>query len=471
MFNKRRIKNVNRQSLVLFIVLAVLFVAQLVWWIVFHLSLIDKRYKDYLSYAESRETELASDLYYEYQAARDLMLINAENMTPHAIDSLLIEVEKNRFVARLVVTNGKHDTLLEYNSENFKKTRSVDAGVRMSKDGTIIAVALDYTIARELADAYQPRLKFVPPPQDSAFFHPIGGRNFQPHPVQVAKYQDEMSKSRIMLFSEGGFFVVMTLIGLALIFRALARSEESRRMQENFLMAVTHELRSPLASLRLGIEGLQRGKLTEPNRRKVMTMIDTDLDRLGYLIDDLLEAGRSSKKSISSEEVVNLASFLREYISSRREEFSSRNIQVNLNLPAANSETGSAPESLAARISNGDLTRCVDIAIDNGIKFSDSVVRIDVTLTCDKYSVILAIKDYGIGLEKSERKRVFERFYRVGNELTRSRQGTGLGLYLAKRIMESNGGAVTIDSAGLGKGVTVTLTLPLYKNDISRERT
>ncbi len=465
MFSRRRIKNVNRQSLIIFIVLAALFVIQLAWWIVFHLGLIETRYNDYLSYVQSRKTELASALYHEYQDARDLMLINAENLNAHTVDSLLFEVKENRFIARLIVTNGQHDTLLEYNSANYLKTRAVDAGVRISKDGTVIAVALDYEIARELADAYHPRLEFIPPPQDSAFFRAIGGRNFRPHPEQVAAYQDEMSKSRIMLFSEGGFFVILTLIGLAMIFRTLASSEESRRMQENFLMAVTHELRSPLASLRLGIEGFKRGKLSETNRRKVMTMIDTDLDRLGYLIDDLLEAGRSSSRlALGAEgkvEIVEVRGLLEDYVASRQEELSGRSVQIKLDV----SDLG---QSVVARISSGELTRCVDIAVDNGIKFSDSGARIDVTVKCQSDCVMILIKDFGIGLEKNERKRVFERFYRVGNELTRTRQGTGLGLYLARRIMESNGGTVEIDSEGLGKGTTVTLTLPIHSGDNSK---
>ncbi len=454
MFNKRRIKNVNRQSLIIFIVLAVVFVTQLVWWIVFHLSLIDKRYNDYLTYAQSRKIELSSALYHEYQSARDLMLLNAENLSQSAIDSLLSNLKENRFVARLIVTNDKNDTLVEYDSDRFKETHAVDAGVRVSKEGTVIAVALDYEIARELADAYQPRLEFIPPPQDSAFFRPLGGKNFQPHPDEVAGFQDEMRKSQIMLFSEGGFFIVLTLVGLALIFRALARSEEARKMQENFLMAVTHELRSPLASLRLGIDGLHRGKLSDVNRHKVAKMIDADLDRLGYLIDDLLEAGRSSSASAKHDEVVDAPPFIERYFSDRREELDSRKAKITLNIQRE--------AACRVRISNGDLTRCVDIAVDNAVKFSDSDVRIDVTLACDNSNVLITIKDYGIGLEKSERKRVFERFYRVGNELTRTRQGTGLGLYLAKRIMESYGGSVTIDSPGIGKGTAVTFSLPLY---------
>lgn len=465
MFNKRRIKNVNRQSLIVFIVLAVVFVTQLVWWIVFHLSLIDKRYNDYLTYAQSRKIELSSALYHEYQSARDLMLLNAENLSQSAIDSLLSSLKENRFVSRLIVTNDKNDTLVEYDSDRFKETHAVDAGVRVSKEGTVIAVALDYEIARELADAYQPRLEFIPPPQDSAFFRPIGGKNFQPHPDEIAGFQDEMRKSQIMLFSEGGFFIVLTLVGLALIFRALARSEEARKMQENFLMAVTHELRSPLASLRLGIDGLHRGKLSEANRQKVAKMIDSDLDRLAYLIDDLLEAGRSPRTSATSENIVDLSQFIDRYFSARKEEFESRNAQIELHLPGgAPQREPVAKQGFSAKISNGDLTRCVDIAVDNAIKFSDSDARIDVTLSCDNGNVVLIISDRGIGIEKSEQKRVFERFYRVGNELTRTRQGTGLGLYLAKRIMESNGGTVAIDSAGAGKGTTVTFSLPKYSD-------
>jgi len=232
-------------------------------------------------------------------------------------------------------------------------------------------------------------------------------------------------------------------------------------MQENFLMAVTHELRSPLASLRLGIDGLHRGKLSDVNRRKVAKMIDADLDRLGYLIDDLLEAGRSSHASATSEDIVDVRQFLSRYFTDRKEELESRKVRVTLDIPDSSTDSkASAAQPPMVRISNGDLTRCIDIAVDNAIKFSDSDARIDVSLVYDESNVLIAIQDHGIGLEKSERKRVFERFYRVGNELTRTRQGTGLGLYLAKRIMESYGGTVSIDSPGVGHGSTVVFSLP-----------
>lgn len=443
-------RKVNRHALYTFVALSVIFVAQLSWWAIFHVRVVDQRFAEYQDYSASRGRELALALAPEYEAARDLLLLESSLLDQRAADSLTRALARNRFVGGVVVTDQAGDTVFRYGSEGG------DAGARIAKEGTTIVVALDYSAARKLAGAFAPRLSFVPPHPDSVFFAGLSAANFTPDSADFASHLDDRESSRIMTFWEGGFFLALTALGLGLIFRALVRSEEARSMQENFLMAVTHELRTPLASLKLSVQGLRRGKLPGERAEQVNQMIDSDLQRLEGLISDLLEAGKAHKERVVRPEPVPLAKFTRSYFASRDTEMRHRGATVTLELePAKSAEVYIAPH---------DLKRALDIAVDNALKFSDGNPELTVSCGTTKDRGFITVRDRGIGIDRENLERVFDRFYRVGNELTRARPGTGLGLYLAREILRAYKGEMSIDSAGIGQGTSVTLTIPQASN-------
>ncbi|MFQ5606710.1 MAG: sensor histidine kinase [Candidatus Zixiibacteriota bacterium] len=438
-----RASRISRHALVIFVGLALLVVAQLAWWIIFQFGMIDTRYSEYISYADSRRQEILALLAPDFEAAGNLLMVDFWDLAgARARDSLRLALKANRFVASFNVIDLERDTIFSFGRP------AVDAGARIRRGDLIVSLTLDYTAARDMAGAAAPRLMFAPPPRDSPFFLSLSQENLLPDSQENARFVDERASARTMLISEGAFFVALTLIGLGLIYRALLRSEEARRGQRNFLMAVTHELRTPLASVRLALQGIGRGKLSEENSRRALSMIDSDLMRLDRLIDALLRAGKSPRAE-SARERVELGRFITDYFAHRHEEFAGRNVTLTLDRVDRNHFVTMPTE---------DLRRALDIVVDNALKFSEPEPQISVALESVSNSIRLSVTDNGIGIPPDEAPRVFDRFYRVGNEMTRRTSGVGLGLFLARRMMRASDAEIEIQSRGVGQGTTVTFT-------------
>ncbi|MBN4076595.1 HAMP domain-containing histidine kinase, partial [Gemmatimonas aurantiaca] len=305
-----------------------------------------------------------------------------------------------------------------------------------------------------IARAGNPRLTFEAPKKITTL---LSIENFPPDSSQSAAYLEERDSSFRMHLAEGSFFALLIFGGLALIYRALARSEESRHMQENFLMAVTHELRTPLASLKLSFQGLLRGKFDAERAQKSNEMIETDIDRLDSLISDLLDAGKDVHERKMKPQTLDVRTYVSEYFAERENEFARGGVTLAL---FANT-SGSQSYQPTVRMGSADLKRALDIVVDNAMKFGSDEVQLNVDLASVSSFVELSVSDNGIGLSPEEFPRIFERFYRVGSELTRSRPGVGLGLYLARQILHAYGGKIRVTSEGLNCGATFILSLPL----------
>lgn len=448
-----RDRRISRQSLFIFVGLALLVIAQLSWWIIFQLAMIDERYQEYLSYVDARSEEIISDLAPDFDQARDLMMIDPGDIrSKSSRDSLRNALADNVFMGNLVVQGAGGDTLFSYGKSGG------DAGLRMKKSDITIFITLDYSRVSQRAAGAKPALNFIAPHMDSLFFHPLGARNFIPDAKESEVFASQHDSTRNMLISEGAFFVALTFLGLWLIYRALLRSVEARRLQENFLLAVTHELRTPLTSVRLALEGINRGKLPPDKAVRAYAIIDGDLRRLDRLIDDLLQAGRSAAPERPPEKI-ELAGFTRKYFERRAEEFRGKGVAL---------EMAAVAQALTISVSADELVRALDIVVDNALKFGERGPKIIVTLEQRAGKILLSIKDNGIGIPPDELPKVFDRFYRVGNELTRQSPGVGLGLFLARRMMRAAGAEISIHSDGPGKGTCVTFTFSEIANSAVR---
>jgi signal transduction histidine kinase len=437
---------VNRQALVIFSALALTFIAQLVWWVIFQFAVIEKRYDDYLTFANERKAELVER--FEPELAFGRSLLEPPPSIPHLEWLISIEsaIEQSKIVEAVIYFDSAG--LAEVAGEQTLSSFAIG-----SADGRVV-VHMDYTLIKRTALAGNPKLSFYPPDD---LYSPLDTSDFPLDSVQVASYLEERDSSIRMHLGEGGFFVALIIAGLALIYRALARSEESRKMQENFLMAVTHELKTPLASLKLSIQGLRRGKFDSTRAEKANQMVDVDIERLDSLITDLLDAGKDVRGRVANPPALNLSEFVSEYFNSRETEFAQRGVTLSgLN------ELASAPTVL---IAGADLKRTLDIVIDNAIKFGGENPTIKISAHSGSRQAELRVRDSGVGLEPDEISRIFDRFYRVGSELTRSRPGVGLGLYLGRQIMRSYGGELQAESAGLNQGVTMVLSVPLAEKN------
>ena len=252
----------------------------------------------------------------------------------------------------------------------------------------------------------------------------------------------------------GGIAAFVTLSVQMIMFAVfLGREILEVRRQDSFIDSVTHELKSPLASIKLGLQTLARPELDDAKRPMVREMMLTDVDRLSRFVDDILQASRLAHDrelvSVRQDEVV-LEQLIQECAASVRSQHKLEGDAIVVEVDAA----------LSAVTDRAALSVVMRNLIDNAVKYSDDDVQVWVKADSEKKGVVLEVSDAGIGIAKKDLKRIFHRFYRVPAERVRSRKGTGLGLFVVWALVRSLGGRVEAHSAGPGTGTTMRVRLP-----------
>jgi signal transduction histidine kinase len=249
----------------------------------------------------------------------------------------------------------------------------------------------------------------------------------------------------------GYVLFLAVIVGLILFIVWLAKQIRLNQRQQNFIDSVTHELKSPLTSLKLYLETMQLRKVPPEKQEEFYRLMLADVERLNMLIDHVLEAARVDtrrKEYMLSE--LDLLPQLESAIATVK----SRNGLDDgaIVLDAVPLKVRTHPVGLEIVLVN---------LLDNAVKYSLGTVRITVkAFPATEGHVAVAITDVGVGIPRNQLKRVFHRFHRVGNELTRIRKGTGLGLYIVKETLKSLQGTIRATSPGENLGSTFTITLP-----------
>jgi len=246
------------------------------------------------------------------------------------------------------------------------------------------------------------------------------------------------------------FITIMTVLVLFSVF--LAREIKEVRRQSSFIDSVTHELRSPLASLRLCLETQARRELQPTQREQLREMMLDDVERLSALIDDILESSRLAEDLAARQiETIELSGIVQRCVSKtlRRHRLDAGAIAVELPSPTVLSTD---PMALEVALRN---------LLDNALKYSDEPRTVSLrALRPPTGGLEIEVTDNGVGIPRGELKRVFERFYRVDDESVRSRRGTGLGLYVAASLVRSIRGRLQAYSDGPGQGTRMVISLP-----------
>jgi len=251
------------------------------------------------------------------------------------------------------------------------------------------------------------------------------------------------------VMAEGLVMLVAILVGVYIIFHYWNRQSNLYAQQRNIISQVTHELKSPLASIQLHLETI---RLRRPSGEKLDNFVGTmlaDTERLHYLINNLLMAARLEQRRRPPERrLTDVSAFLEE----RVEREQSR-------LPQGGNISLESEAGLKAFVDPEEMGMVLRNLFENAELYSPESPDISVTLARAGTQLVLTVKDCGCGLEKKELKRIFEMFYRVrqAGELVR---GTGLGLYIVQSVIRGYGGTVVVTSEGLGKGSTFTIKLP-----------
>ena len=260
--------------------------------------------------------------------------------------------------------------------------------------------------------------------------------------------RDAYKRQEWMILGEASVFVLSLLIGIVFINRGYHKEILAAKQSSNFLLSITHELKSPIASIRLGFETLQRKKLSEEQSHILLKNGINDTDRLNNLVSDLLLSARLESTYQLNTELFSLEILIEECVQLLKQKFPNAILNVNL--------IQEMPEILA----DYSAIRSIIInLLENAVKYSDMVPEINIGLTSNNERCSIEISDNGIGIDQSERKKIFEKFYRVGNEDQRKTKGTGLGLYIVDQIVRAHHGSITV-SSNQPKGTIFNVFLP-----------
>ncbi len=256
------------------------------------------------------------------------------------------------------------------------------------------------------------------------------------------KVHSKYLRQRFMIITEGTAFILLLLFGLLRVRKVFLREMKLASQQRNFLLSITHELKSPLSTIKLSLQTLAKRKLEPDKSEALISNSLIDVDRLESLVDNILFAAKIDREEpgLGNEEV-NISELTQH--ACKRFLHNKKSIGI---------ETDIQPEIYLCFDPMG-FTSVVTNLLDNAIKYSEVNTSVKVELKENDGKVFLNVTDKGAGIPAEEKERVFEKFYRIGNEDTRKTKGTGLGLFIIKRIAEIYNGSIVIKDNPTGGSV------------------
>lgn len=252
----------------------------------------------------------------------------------------------------------------------------------------------------------------------------------------IQQFTQNKDRQNQMIIGEGLVFMLLLALGSLTIRSYINKEIALNRQQRNFLLSITHELRSPLTGIQISIETIKDRILDKDKQNRLLNNAMHDVNRLKELVDNLLMAAKIERRVLDfSNHPVNISDLLQS-ISYRYNEINRHQSHFKLNV---------SPNLIV----QGDLSAFTSVftnLIDNAIKYSPKNSTIYINGTAQQKSIHIAIKDEGIGIPKEEQPKIFDKFYRIGSEDTRKSIGTGLGLFIVKQLVEMNKGKITYES-------------------------
>lgn len=267
--------------------------------------------------------------------------------------------------------------------------------------------------------------------------------NYEQQVIEIHNYRD---RKHTQFIGEGVTFLLLIAGAAIYIFRAARRQLRQSQQQQHFMMAISHELKTPIAVSKLNLETILKRKLDEPTQAKLIQNTLQETNRLNSLCNNLLLSSQMESGYSRTIETLNISEVLTSTVHDFISKYQNRTFEMNISKDAF-----IKGDNLMLHLLFSNL-------LDNAVKYSKQ--KIAVSLITERDYAIIEIMDEGLGIPEEERKKIFEKNYRIGNEATKSSKGTGLGLYLTRKIVIAHKGKITVMN-NLNGGAIFNLQLPL----------
>lgn len=258
---------------------------------------------------------------------------------------------------------------------------------------------------------------------------------------------EQMGGKKWMIFGEGAVFLFILLLSFLFAIRTLQKDLNLSQQQKNFLMAVSHELKTPIASIKLYLQTLLKRKLDTDKQEDIISKSLLDTDRLNNLVESILLTTKIEDHAVFLNlEELNLSS-VTEQTTLKVMESSKKPMDFEFFIE----------ENIVLQSDENAMTSIISNLVSNAIKYSPEQSTITVTLKRENQTIKLSVSDQGTGIPTDQRNKIFDKFYRIGDENTRKQQGTGLGLFIVKYLTEQHQGSVNVQKNS-PKGAIFTCT-------------
>ena len=251
--------------------------------------------------------------------------------------------------------------------------------------------------------------------------------------TELQKINKEFKKNKAKYVGEGTIFLLLIGVGAALVFRSVRKQFYVQQQQQNFMMAVTHELKTPISVIKLNLETMQKYSLDAEKQKKMMGVMLKETSRLNFLTNNILVASQLEGGGYQfSKEELDLSDLLKDCIQDFRSRFPERIF------------TSAIQQGADVKGDALLLQMLINNLLENAVKYSPKETTVLAVLKKENASLLLQIIDEGPGITDEEKKKIFNKFYRIGNEATRKTQGTGLGLYLCNKIAADHNADIAV---------------------------
>ncbi len=261
-----------------------------------------------------------------------------------------------------------------------------------------------------------------------------GDKSLDEIATQGNQLNARLKKRWIMIASEGSVFITLLLLGIFQIRKTFKKEAALTQQQNNFLLSVTHELKSPIASAKLQLQTLEKRDLDRAKQKEIIANAISDTERLNNLVENILLAAKIENSVYTlHKEDVNLSEYITDGLTQTIASFHyKRKIELQLE------------QGIHMHIDRTSFPSIILNLFENAVKYSPEHSTIIVTLNKQANKIVFSISDEGIGIDNKEKAFIFQKFYRVGNEETRKTKGTGLGLYITDYLVKQHNGSISV---------------------------